>query len=130
MSPPMLSLRLLERHLKTSRSRLHEIADNVAAHYNTFPQKNKKNPSKVRMITAPEKELKAIQARIAGLLTKIPLSASVHGGVRGKSPRTNAEPHLGQRLRGKCRCSGFLPKHSTYRRIQDASAPSQDGVVM
>ena len=36
MSPPMLSLRLLERHLKTSRSRLHEIADNVAAHYNNF----------------------------------------------------------------------------------------------
>ena len=38
------------------------------------------------MITAPEKgKLKAIEARIAGLLTKIPLSASVHGGVRGKS---------------------------------------------
>jgi hypothetical protein len=115
----MLSLRLLERHLKTSRSRLHEIADNVAAHYNTFPQKNKKNPSKVRMITAPEKELKAIQARIAGLLTKIPLNASVHGGVRGKSPRTNAEPHLGQRFVVNVDVRDFFPsiRHTAVYRM-------------
>lgn len=96
---PILSLRLLEAHVGMSRERLQEIAGSINHRYRQFPQRSKKNPAKVRMITAPDDELKWVQSKLLKLLTQIPLSDGVHGGVRGRSPRTNAEAHLGQARR-------------------------------
>lgn len=97
---PIVSIRRLSSLLGKSRARLKEIAAEVYAdsrsHYTVFMQRNKKNPNKLREITAPKAELKEIQARLHTQLRKIELSESVHGGVRGRSPRSNAAQHLGQ----------------------------------
>jgi RNA-directed DNA polymerase len=93
---PILSRRMLERCLGKTRERLEEIATSINPRYHQFPQRSKKNPAKIRMITAPEAELKEVQARLLTLLSQIPLSDGVHGGVRGRSPRTNAEAHMAQ----------------------------------
>ena len=92
----ILSRRMLERCLGTSRERLEEVAASINSRYHEFPQRSKKNPSKIRMITAPEPELKKIQTSLLKLLSQLPLSDGVHGGVRGRSQRTNAEAHLAQ----------------------------------
>jgi len=96
----ILSLRRLSALLGKSPARLKEIAAELDAdsrsHYTEFMQRSKKNPNKIRKITAPKPELKEIQNRLHAHIRKIELSESVHGGVRGKSPRSNAEQHLGQ----------------------------------
>lgn len=94
---PVLSLRYLESCLGISRERLEQIAASVPDSYHQFPLPHKKNPARFRQITAPDRELKQLQAKLRKLLAQIPLSNGVHGGVRGKSPRTNALEHLGQR---------------------------------
>lgn len=97
---PIVSLRRLSSLLGKSPARLKEIAAEIDAgsrsHYTEFMQTSKKNPNKLRKITAPKPELKEIQRRLYIQLRKIELSDSVHGGVRGKSPRSNAAQHLGQ----------------------------------
>jgi hypothetical protein len=93
---PVLSLRFLETYLATSRERLEEIGASIDKSYHQFAHRNKKNPARFRLITAPEPELKQLQARLLKLFGEIGLSDGVHGGVRGRSPRTNAQQHLGQ----------------------------------
>jgi RNA-directed DNA polymerase len=87
---------MLERILGKKREQLENVAASINARYRRFPQRSKKNPAKIRIITAPEPELKQVQARLLTLLSRIQLSNGVHGGVRGRSPRTNAVQHLAQ----------------------------------
>ena len=100
--------------LGMTRERLHEIAGSINGRYHQFPQRSKKNPAKIRQITAPEDELKWVQSRLLKLLMQIPLSEGVHGGVRGRSPRTNAESHLAQPYVVNVDVPEFFPSISHY----------------
>lgn len=123
----ILSLRRLSSLLGKSPARLKEIAAELDAesrsHYTEFMQRNKKNPNKIRKITAAKPELKEIQTRLHAHLRKIELSESVHGGVRGKSPRSNAEQHLGQPWVVNVDVKDFYPSvsntevHRMFRRL-------------
>jgi len=94
---PIVSLRHLASLLFTPVERLKEIAADVDAHYNSFNVIYGKNLDKTREIHEPLAELKAIQRRIyKNILAKIPLSPAAHGGVAGRSPRSNAEQHVDQ----------------------------------
>lgn len=116
---PIVSRRMLERCLGHTRERLEEITASINARYHQFPQRSKKNPAKIRMITAPERELKEVQARLLKLLSEMPLSDAVHGGVRGRSPRTNAEAHLAQRYLVNVDVREFFPsiRHDNVYRL-------------
>jgi hypothetical protein len=90
-----LSLRDLSSRLGIPLARLREIADDIKSHYKTWSLVDKKN--KVRLLTVPDNELKDIQRRIKNnILALISLGEGVHGGVRGRSPRSNASKHLGK----------------------------------
>jgi RNA-directed DNA polymerase len=94
---PLLSPNALARLIQVPRARLESIAADVASHYREWVLVDKKNPAKQRMIRSPLPELKRIQrAIVACVLRSVPLAEIVHGGVRGRSPRSNAEQHLAQ----------------------------------
>jgi RNA-directed DNA polymerase len=97
---PILSVRDLARRLKTSVERLRQIADEIArdfqSHYRFWSEKNKKT-GKIRHYRIPKPELKEIQRRIKNnVLGQFELHDSAHGGIRGRSPHSNASKHLGQ----------------------------------
>lgn len=71
--------------------------------------------SKVRHFDIPDFELKAVQRRIANMLSKhLLLSACSHGGIRGRSPSTNAATHLGQRYVANVDVRNFFPSARHY----------------
>lgn len=94
---PVVSLRHLSSLLGVSVQRLKEIAADVDAHYNSFNVIYGKKLDKTREIHEPLAELKVIQRRIyKNILATIPLSPAAHGGIAGRSPRSNAEQHADQ----------------------------------
>jgi RNA-directed DNA polymerase len=94
---PIVSVREFAHCVKTPVDRLYAIAAIPADYYREWPQRDKKNPAKIRIIREPVPELKAIQRRVAKhVLGPLGLSDVAHGGVRGRSPRSNAALHCGQ----------------------------------
>ena len=91
---PILSERDLASRLGFPLQRLRRIAGEVAKHYREFQVKK---GDKVRVIRPPLDDLKEIQRRIKlNVFDRVPLSDAAHGGVGGRSPKTNAGQHLGQ----------------------------------
>ena len=89
---PIRSVRDLAWRLGIPIERLRQIAKRTRDHYGEFPIKK---GSKVRIVRPPREELKRIQRRIKNnILTPIELPSAAHGGVNGKSPGSNAQPHL------------------------------------
>ena len=65
-----------------------------------FLKEKETKPGKIRLIARAEKALKIIQVRILqNLLYKIPISPHAHGAVPGRSAKTNAAVHSGQRCK-------------------------------
>ena len=96
----ILSKRRLASILGVPPSRLEEIADEIALdhdlHYSTFSKTDPKK-NKARTFHNPKPELKRIQKAIdRRLLREAMVHTIAHGGVRGRSPRSNAEVHLGK----------------------------------
>ena len=59
----------------------------------------KKRSGGLRLIEAPKRTLKSVQARIlTGILDSVPPHASAHGFVARRSILTNARPHVGSRV--------------------------------
>lgn len=78
------------------------------AHYKHFVQKLRKD--KVRHIDNPTPELKEVQRRIVRhILAPLGFGEAAHGGVRGRSPETNARVHQGQRCVVKMDVENFFP---------------------
>jgi hypothetical protein len=70
----------------------------------------------LRLIEAPKRDLKAIQRRIlAGILDRIPPHPAVHGFVRGRSIRSFAAPHAGQRVLLRMDLRDFFPSFRAAR---------------
>lgn len=110
----IVSLRDLSSRLGTSVSRLREIADNIKSHYKVWPLIDEKK-QKVRHLRVPSNELKEVQRRIKGnILAGIDLGEVVHGGVRGRSPRSNATQHLGQPCVVNLDIKAFFPSVRHY----------------
>ena len=93
---PILSLRDFARRIGTPIGRLKQIADEIESHYHQFSVKDEKT-QKVRQFRNPSPELKEIHRRINRIILSIAdISSIAHGGVAGKSTRSNAGQHLGQ----------------------------------
>lgn len=93
----ILSLRHFAWRIATPVDRLRAIADNITRHYRVSPLRDKRNRAILRMLQVPDDELMAIQRQIVKhVLDPLGYSGLAHGGVRGRSPRSNAAVHLGQ----------------------------------
>jgi hypothetical protein len=76
-----------------------------------------KQPSGVRLIEAPQARLKAMQRRIlTEILDRVPAYYdAAHGFVKGRSVRTFAAPHVGQRVLLRLDLQDFFPSISGAR---------------
>src|SRR5690606_20784055 len=93
---PIRTIKELGWHLGIPAIQLLLLAENIKLHYRVWskvdPKKNKSRTFKV-----PDEKLKDVQRRILRrVLEPIALSDAAHGSVRGRSPRSNAQVHLGQ----------------------------------
>ena len=69
-----------------------------------------KGDGTVRVIEAPKPRLKWIQQRVlAGILDRIPPHPAAHGFVKGRSVKTFAAPHVGQRVVLRLDLRDFFP---------------------
>jgi hypothetical protein len=94
----ILSLRDFAARVGVPLPRLLAIADDIRPHYRAQPLRDKKTGAVVRQLQVPDDELMEVQKRIVkNIINPIGFSDLAHGGVRGRSPRTNAAAHLGQR---------------------------------
>ena len=76
----------------------------------------KKRTGGNRLIEAPKPKLKRVQWRILdGILGRVPAHPAAHGFVVGRSIRTNAMPHAGQRVILKLDLENFYPSVSLNR---------------
>jgi RNA-directed DNA polymerase len=113
----VLSLNYLAWRVGVPLARLHEIADNIVPHYRL---RVLKTGDKARFLYVPEPELMRVLRRIKKMiLDPLPLEDSAHGGVSGKSPRTNAECHLAKRCLVTIDVKQFFPqvRHSVVYRM-------------
>jgi RNA-directed DNA polymerase len=75
-----------------------------------------KRDGNVRLIEAPKPRLKSLQRQIlAEILDKIPPHPKAHGFLKGRSIRTFAAPHAGQRVVLRMDMSDFFPTFSAAR---------------
>lgn len=91
---PILGLRRLEEVLGMSRVEIVDLAEHAEDYYNSFEKP--KRSGKLRRIDAPVVLLASVQERIKrALIDPVKLPPRMLGGVKGCSPRTNAEHHVG-----------------------------------
>ncbi len=96
-SAPIYPLRHLAQRLGTDKETLEELADSSDNLYRRFFQKKKSGGQ--REINEPVGKLKAVQKRIyERLLQIVQLDPHLHGGVKGCSNVTNAEPHQNKQV--------------------------------
>jgi RNA-directed DNA polymerase len=77
-------------------------------HYVTFAVP--KRGGGERLLMAPKRELKALQRKLLTLLVaQLPASPHAHGFLRGRSVRSNAEPHRGKRVVLRLDLKDFFP---------------------
>jgi len=70
----------------------------------------------IRLIEVPKPRLKELQRRIlAGILEKIPPHLAVHGFLKGRSIKTFAAPHVGQRVVLRMDLKDFFPSFAAAR---------------
>jgi len=109
-SPKHLGI-LLKRPFKD----LKRITDHADDFYDPFPDEQVKpdGSTKIRMIDNPRGELKKIQHVIdKRLLSTLVMPDSMHGGLKGKSPATNAKPHVGKSVVVKIDIKDCFPSTS------------------
>jgi RNA-directed DNA polymerase len=71
-----------------------------------------------RVIMAPKRRLKALQRRLLELLVnKLPVSEHAHGFRAGRDTRSNAEPHVGQKMVIRVDLKNFFPT-VTFGRVR------------
>jgi RNA-directed DNA polymerase len=75
-----------------------------------------KRDGSIRLIEAPKPRLKKLQRQIlTEILERIPPHPSVHGFIKGRSIRTFAAPHVGQRVVLRMDLSDFFPTFAAAR---------------
>lgn len=91
----LVSVRALSQTLGVPVEQLKRVAAEVDTHYHEWTHTDRRT-GKVRTIKSPDDELKWIQSRIAKRLFAFQYGEEVQGSVRKRSPKTNAEKHLGK----------------------------------
>ncbi len=95
-SKRILSINELAHLLGISTKRLRQITRDIKSHYRVWSEVDLKK-QKSRCFRVPDDELMELQRRIvSNVLNRIPLPDSLHGGVKGRSPASNAAQHLSQ----------------------------------
>ena len=109
---PLLSEQCLAHHLGIPLSELRSLAAGIQQHYREWDLIDEKK-GKIRPLKVPDKKLRFVQRRILRrILDKYSLPHAAHGGVKGKSPRTNATPHCGKPLVVSMDIKDFYPSVS------------------
>lgn len=94
--PPIATLEDLARLCGTTVPRLAWLALEKGKHYATWKVPKARGQ---RTIEAPKRQLRAVQRRIhTQILAKVPVSEAAHGFRSGRSPVTNAAPHVAKCL--------------------------------
>lgn len=105
----LVSVRELSRKLGVPREQLENVAAHIDEHYYEW-QRTDSRTGKTRTISSPSNALNDIQKRIRKrLLHTVVFGDEVQGGVRGKSPRTNAAKHLRQKCVIAADVRNFFP---------------------
>ena len=107
------SLKHLSLRLGFPKDILAKIASK-AEHLYTFDKEPKKSGG-FRKISKPHKKLKEIQSAIHRLLGEVSVSDCAHGGIKGRSNLTNAQPHCNQRFLLNLDLKNFFPSISHYK---------------
>ncbi|SPD74275.1 RNA-directed DNA polymerase (Retron-type reverse transcriptase) [uncultured Desulfobacterium sp.] len=106
------SVKHLSYHLGFPPSEILQVASGAENLYN-FKEAPKKSGG-VREISIPRKRLKRIQTSIHTLLAKIAMPDCAHGGIKGRSNLTNAQPHCNKRFLLNLDLKNFYPSISHY----------------
>lgn len=112
---PLLSARYLAQQLGVPLVELQQLARDADNHYRHWSSIDEQKGKK-RNFRAPDKELKVVQRRILRrLLNQYALPDGAHGGVKGKSPKTNAQQHVGKPLVVTSDIRDFYPSVSHWQ---------------
>jgi len=98
------------RHLST-----HRLRERVS-HYIAFAIPKRSGGE--RIIHAPKKRLKRVLRQVNALLvSKLPVHDAAHGFIKGRSVKTNAQPHVGRAVVVKLDLKDFFPT-VTFARVR------------
>ena len=106
---PLVSSNNLASRLGIPLAELMQLAGEIDSHYREWEKTDEKK-GKTRKFKVPDKLLKNVQRRILrNILMDFSLPPGAHGGVKGRSPKTNAEQHLGKSLVVNIDVRDFFP---------------------
>lgn len=92
----ILSARYLANRLGVPLPQLRRLAKEINKHYSKWDHVDAEK-GKTRKLKVPDPKLKFVQRRVLRrILDRYPLPDVAHGGVKGRSPRTNAAQHCGK----------------------------------
>ena len=92
----ILSVRYLASLLETPVPQLRKLAGEITKHYSEWDYVDEEK-GKTRKLKVPDRKLKLVQRRVLRrILDQYPLPDAAHGGVKGRSPKTNAAQHCGK----------------------------------
>ena len=113
----MKNIENLEKTLKIKVGELYFLAKSMDRYVSV--EHKPKEDGKTRIIYKPHYRLRSVQKQInKKILQKIPLPDFFHGGIIGKSPKTNALPHVGKPILLTLDIRDFYPSIH-YSRIYD-----------
>ena len=103
--------KVLAKLLYTSEAQLRRIVDSPESYYEDLLVTDTDNPFKVRRVVNVLGSMRDYQKRLYLniLLKRLAPSVHSHGGIRGRSIRTNAEAHAGSEFVFKTDISNFYP---------------------
>ena len=113
---PIQSLKQLCLHLNMEQEILEGLGSSMSRQFRKYP-KQSRTSGKVRIIYSPHGPLRAAQQPLRLLLDQIPLPEAAHGWRKGRSPATNALPHVDKALLIKLDLENFFPA-CHYSRVQ------------
>ena len=105
---PIYKVESLAKHLGTTSSSLKKLADNSSKFYRlkTKPKKN----GGVRQYYSIREPLKSVQAKIRKrILLKVTYPEYLQGSIKGRSPKTNAQIHVGAKCLIELDIANFFP---------------------
>ena len=88
-APQIRNIRHVRRLLRCKKVDFKRVCAHADSYYREFPHKG-------RPIAEPLGQLRVLQQRLKYLLAEIQLPEYMHGGVKGRSPVTNARLHVGK----------------------------------
>ena len=97
--------------LEVTTQELDEILKSSASYYEELLLRDPGKPDKPRVVINVTGAMRALQSRLYRriLLPKVKPSVHSHGGVVGRSIKTNAEPHIGSQYVFKTDIKSFYP---------------------